>query len=102
MDFIISTLQKDEIRRYWSKQWYPEAFYLLATVDYLSRIHEIPLCTKYDDIRSSSLKQPLYPRDITIAAKLSKDSRVKEQSRKEAIPEFLRFNIIESEIRNVY
>lgn len=102
LDFIISTLQKDEIGRYWSKQWYPEAFYLLAMVDYLSRIHKIPQCTKYDDIRSSSLKQPLYPRDITIAAKLSKDPRVKEQSRKEAIPEFLRFNIIESEIRNIY
>ena len=36
LDFIIDTLKEDDIRRYWNKKWYPEAFYLLATVDYLS------------------------------------------------------------------
>ena len=102
LDFIITILQKDEIRRYWNKSWYPEAFYLLAMVDYLSRINDIPLCTKYDDIRTHSLKEPLYPRDITMAAKLTPDKKVREMSRREAIPEFLRFNIIEREIRNVY
>ena len=102
LDFIITTLQVDEINRYWNKNWYPEAFYLLAMVDYLSRLNDIPLCTKYDDIRTQSLKEPLYPRDITMAAKLSPDKKVMEKSRREAIPEFLRFNIIESEIRNVY
>ena len=102
LDFIITILQKDEISRYWNKRWYPEAFYLLAMVDYLSRINEIPLCTKYDDIRTHSLKEPLYPKDITMAAKLSPDKKVRETCRREAIPEFLRFNIIESEIRNVY
>jgi transcriptional regulator with XRE-family HTH domain len=102
LDFIITTLQADEINRYWNKNWYPEAFYLLAMVDYLSRLNDIPLCTKYDDIRTQSLKEPLYPRDITMAAKLSPDKKVMEKSRREAIPEFLRFNIIESEIRNVY
>ena len=30
LDFIISVLETDDIRRYWSKKWYPEAFYLLA------------------------------------------------------------------------
>ena len=102
LDFIITTLQNDEISKYWNKKWYPEAFYLLAMVDYLSRINDIPLCTKYDDIRTHSLKEPLYPRDITMAAKLTPDKKVREMSRREAIPEFLRFNIIEREIRNVY
>ena len=102
LDFIVTTLQKDEISRYWNKKWYPEAFYLLAMVDYLSRVNEIPLCTKYDDIRSRSLKEPLYPRDVLMAAKLHKDLDLREQCKREAIPEFLRFNIIESEIRDVY
>ena len=101
-DFIVTTLQEDEISRYWNKKWYPEAFYLLAMVDYLSRMNEIPLCTKYDEIRTHSLKEPLYPRDVMLAAKLNKELDIRERCRREAIPEFLRFNIIESEVRNVY
>lgn len=102
LDFIVTTLQEDEISRYWNKKWYPEAFYLLAMVDYLSRVNEIPLCTKYDEIRTHSLKEPLYPRDVMLAAKLHPELDVRERCRREAIPEFLRFNIIESEVRNVY
>ena len=102
LDFILNALQKDDIRRYWKKRWYAEAFYILAAVDYLSRINGIPLCTKYDDIRSQSLKEPLYSRDVAMTAKLAPDLDILEQSKREAIPEFLRFNIIESEIANVY
>jgi hypothetical protein len=102
LDFIVETLQKDEISKYWSKKWYPEAFYLLAMVDYLSRIHGIPLCTRYDEIRAHSLKEPLYPRDVLLLAKLDGDTDAKEKCKREAIPEFLRFNIVESEVRNVY
>lgn len=102
LDFIVTTLQEDEISRYWNKKWYPEAFYLLAMVDYLSRVNEIPLCTKYDEIRTHSLKKTLYPRDVMLAAKLHSELDVRERCRREAIPEFLRFNIIESEVRNVY
>lgn len=102
LDFIIDTLKEDDIRRYWSKKWYPEAFYLLAAVDYLSRIYEIPLCSQYDDIRSHSLKSPLYPRDVQMSSRLDRNSESKERCRRAAIPEFSRFNIMESEIRNVY
>ena len=102
LDFIIDTIESDEINRYWKKKWYPEAFYLLAMVDYLSRINNIPLCTRYNNIRTKSLAAPLFPRDVLLAAKLHKSLDVKEQCEKEAIPEFRRFNIIESEISNVY
>ena len=102
LDFIVTTLQEDKISRYWNKKWYPEAFYLLAMVDYLSRVNGIPRCTKYDEIRTHSLKEPLYPRDVILAAKLHTEFDVKEKCMREAIPEFLQFNIIESEIRNVY
>ena len=43
----------------------------------------------------------LYPRDVILVAKLDASLDVKEQCLKEAIPEFMRFNIVESEIRNV-
>lgn len=102
IDFIISELQSDDISRYWQKKWYAEAFYLLAMIDYLSRIHEIPLCNKYDDIRSRSLKETLYPKDVIMTAMLDAKSDIKKRSKDESIPEFMRFNIVESEVRNVY
>jgi DNA-binding Xre family transcriptional regulator len=55
LDFIISTLQSDEIRRLYEKQWYPESLYLLAMVDYLSRENDLPFCSNYNDIREHSL-----------------------------------------------
>ena len=102
IDFIVTALKNDDVRRYWDKKWYPEAFYVLAMVDYLSRINDIPLCMRYNDIRSQSLKKAIYPRDVVMAAKLHPSLDVRENCKKEAIPEFLRFNIIENEIGNVY
>lgn len=37
IDFLIETLKEDMIRQYYDKKWYPESFYLLAMVDYISR-----------------------------------------------------------------
>lgn len=101
LDFIIDTLKENQIRAFWERKWYRESFYLLAMVDYLSRENNLPLCNDYDDIRKCTLPEPLYPRDIMLAAKLDGSLDMKEQCLKEAIPEFLRFNIVESEIRNV-
>lgn len=100
-DFLIETLEKDDIRTYYNKQWYPESFYLLAMLDYISRIHDIPLCEEYGDLRCQRLKEPLYPSSIVALSLANNDNNVKEEALQSAIPEFRRFNIIESEIRNV-
>ena len=87
---------------HWDREWYPESFYLLAMIDYLSRENGLPLCQDYEDIRSCALLEPLYPRDFNLTAKLNRSLDLRKQSMEEAIPEFKRFNIIESEIRDVY
>ncbi len=43
IDYIIETLKSDDVNRYWNKKWYPEAFYTLAMLDYLSSINDIHL-----------------------------------------------------------
>ena len=53
--FIIETLKSNEIRSYYDKEQYPQAFYLLAMVDYLSRENDLPLCNVYDDMRKQKL-----------------------------------------------
>lgn len=48
MDFIIDMLSTDEVRTLYNRRWYPEAFYLLAMVDYLSRENGVSICTNYN------------------------------------------------------
>lgn len=101
INFIIETLEKDEIRKFYNCRWFPECFYLLAMLDYISRINSIPLCEEYNDLRTQKLKQPLYPSGIVASSLVSDITSEKERALKEAIPEFLRHNIIEGEVRNV-
>ena len=101
IDFIIDTLENNEINNYYKRKWYPECFYLLAMLDYISRINNIPYCNEYDELRKQKLSKPLFPSGIIATSLVSDTSNIKEQSLAEAIPEFLRYNIIESEVRNV-
>lgn len=100
--FVIELLQTNQIRKLYEKKWYPEALYLLAMLDYLSRENNIPICKNYNDIRSTKLKQRVYPSSVIILCKTMNSDAPKEECIRLAIPEFLRFNIVESEVRNVF
>ncbi len=100
-DFMIETLDKDDIREYYKWKWYPECFYLLAMLDYVSRVNGVSLCEEYNDIRRQKLSEPLYPASVLAIDTVSKKDFAKEEARRTAIPEFMRFNIVESEVRNV-
>ena len=101
VDFIIDTLESDEIRKLYKRKWYPKAFYLLAMVDYLSNKNEIPLCSNYNDVRKQHLREPLYPTGVLLSDAALHTNQYKEEARRNAIPEFLHFNIIECEVQNV-
>lgn len=101
IDFMISLIESDEIRKVYERQWYPEAMYLLAMLDYLSRMNDIPLCSRYDDIRAKKLSKPLYPTGVLTESEVLKSDKPLRKAEREAISEFLRFNIIENEVRNV-
>ena len=101
LDFIIHTLQSDEIRKYFDKKWYPESLYLLAMVDYLSRENGLPISLEDNDIRAHKLAEPLFPLSVVMADAIAKDGKWKAESLRDAIPEFIHFNIVESEVRNV-
>ena len=99
--FIIDTLERRDIRDYYERKWYPESLYLLAMLDYLSRENGVPLCDEYDDLRRCRLAEPVYPAGVrAVSAAAGSDAALKRAA-KAAIPEFMRFNIVESEVRNV-
>ena len=102
LDFIIEILESNKIRKLYQKKWYPESLYLLAMVDYLSRENGLPVCSDYNDIRAAKLREIIYPLGVITMSVFSRSDEPKKQSLQEAIPEFMRFNIVESEVRNVY
>lgn len=101
LDFLIETLSGDEAEKYFERGWYPEALYLVAMVDYLSRENDIPLCDKYDSLRAVRLQKPIFPSSLRVEAKVMQDNALLDDAVSNAIPEFARFNIIESEVRDV-
>lgn len=99
--FLTEALEQDLIRAYYERKWYPESLYLLAMVDYLSRVNGIPLCEDYDDLRKCRLTETVYPASVLSLSAASGTQEAKERSQQVAIPEFMRFNIVESEVRSV-
>ncbi len=102
VNFIIDTLESGKIRKLYQKKWYPESLYLLAMVEYLSRENNLPLCMEYGDIRKVKLQDPIYPAGIIAMSAASHSEDPKKESLRNAIPEFIRFNIVEREVHNVY
>jgi len=101
INFLIYILQSSKINDYFEKKMYFESFYLLAMVDYLSRINNVPIAVEYDYIRKYKLDTIIYPSSILAKSFIFKNNKPKEKSIKECIPEFFQYNIIENEIRNV-
>lgn len=95
IDFVIEILQSDEVKRYWRLHMYKEAFYLVAMTDYFSRKNNINIFSGFDEIRSCKLKNKLYSSDVLIEYKLTHDDAVLVNAEKKAIPEFLKYNIVE-------
>lgn len=101
LEFIIDVLEMDTIRKLYKKKWYPESLYLLGMLDYLSKENDLPMCTNYNDIRDHKLDQVVYPSSVLIQTAVMHNEHIKEEAKQKAIPEFMRFNIVESEVRNI-
>lgn len=101
INFLLETLESDDIRTYYERRWYPECLYLLAMVDYLSRENHIPMDAAYDDLRRLRLEKPIYPASVRAMAVATGDDQALRDAERTAIPEFRRFNIIENEVKNV-
>jgi len=70
-------------------------------VDYLCRINNMPLISMFDELRQGKFKEIIYPASVLLYCSITKNEEYKEECLRYAIPEFLRHNIVEAEIRNV-
>ncbi len=101
IDFLIEVIENDTISKYWQSEWFPEAFYVLAMTDYVSRLHDVPLCNRYDYMRNQKLQKKIYPTGILLMSMVSNDESILTEAFENSIPEFKRFNIIENEVEKV-
>lgn len=99
--FILDVIEEDRIRSFYKKKWYPEAFYLLALIDYLCRLENFGIVTEYEDIRKQKLDRVIYPGSVIVMYNILKDEKIKRNAIKGSIPEFIKFNIVEGDVFNV-
>ncbi len=88
LSVILETIESDDVATYMRHEDYLKALYLVATVDYLSKKNDIPLCDKYDSVRKVRLEQPYYVGD----------SELLDAPRENCLDEYLRYNIYEQNL----
>ena len=98
--FLVVVLKKNIIRYCYEENLLIECFYLLGLVDYLCRINGLPFDKEYEDIREYELEERVFPGGINILCSIENSDNAKQEALNNAIPEFLRFNIVEWGIRN--
>jgi len=101
LPFLITVLKKDVIRYCNDNNILLECYYLLGMIDYLCRVNNLPLDGGYNDIRKYELSEKVFPGGINILCSISGNDEPKKEALKKAIPEFLRFNIVEWGVRDV-
>ena len=99
--FLEEIYKSEKIQDYFQKKQFLECFYLLGMVDYLCKENNIPLNFKYNSIRQYKLGDLVFPRGVITECVVFGNEFPKKDYLKKAIPEFLRFNIVEAEVRNV-
>jgi len=101
LEFLLSILKSNEIQDYYNKNQLLECFYLLGMIDYLCRVNDLPFDSEYNYIRKYKLETPVFPSGVYVLCSVYGNDKPKDEFLKEAIPEFLRYNIVESGIRDV-
>ncbi|MBE6143537.1 MAG: helix-turn-helix transcriptional regulator [Erysipelotrichaceae bacterium] len=98
-EFLKKYLINKEIEKLVIDKEYVKAFYLLSFVDYICLKNDLPLANKYDKLRKQKLDK-IYVSESIFLLLLNKKITV-SQIFNECNKEFLKHNIIESEVENV-
>ena len=98
--FINTVIKNKQIDYYYKNNGEEYAFYLLALIDYLCRIHNMPLYSdRYNSLRKQKLKNAFFVGSDIIKFDSIEDAESKLKIK--GIPEFKKYNIIEENVFNV-
>lgn len=98
---FVEMIEKSEIiEKALSFGYDKEGLYLLAMVEYLCNEHGELLPEKYQYFTKMCLPERIYPAGVLLLA-MTIEPDAKERWDKQGIPEFLKYNIVEGDIRDV-
>ncbi len=105
-DFVVKIIKEKWIETFWKWGWKEESLYVLALLDYLSDLYQVEPFTYYDWYRNQKLDNVLYPQSILIEDHLKPEQNIKEKVIKKCQQDycssfFIKYNIVEGDIRNV-
>ena len=95
--FIDEIVNKEYIEIYWNNKNRLCACYLLAMIDYLCRLENLPMIEKFDCIRGYRLSKLVYPYSFNFI----NNEELLDSALAQAIPEFYRHGIVEGDVFNV-
>lgn len=95
-DFLIKHLKSDTVTYYFKENRYLESLYLLSMIDYLCKIHNIPLAKQYNEIREYKLDKLYVSKSVYLMLK-TKTVKITDLYN-ESIDTFLKHNIMEADI----
>lgn len=98
--FLVKYLTNDTIERYYQSKEYLKAIYLVSLIDYLCKKNNLPLVNKFSEIRKYKIDKLYVSESLFLLLSLKKVNV--SQIYKESNPIFLKHNIVEAEIENVY
>lgn len=99
--FLNELLSSERIEYYFKMHSYSKALYLLALADYLCDKHHVKRVTKYEPLRKLKLKKLLMSNDLLLIKRVVSEERFSEII-SSMMPEFLKYNIVEDDLYNVY
>lgn len=84
---VLGIIESEDVEYYRLHSDYIKMLYLVATVDYISKKYDIPLCDKYNGVRNIKLEEPFYVGDSVLM-----------NTEKNVIEEFAKYNIMEGDL----
>jgi len=100
LEFLQQLFNSDQVEKLYRRRLYFHCFYLVGLADYLCRIHQLPLASEYQEIRSHRLRKTAVPLSLEMLQKVDPNNPEFLHAQKAAIPEFSRFNILEGNVRD--
>lgn len=105
-EFIKEVINDNWVGYFWDKEWYFESLYTLAMIDYLTYIYHAPVYEPLDKYRQYKLSEPVFPFSMLLIDSIKRNDEQKQQALKECSEDecgrfFLKYNIVEKDIRDV-
>jgi len=99
IEFINTVLLEENLDTIFSSGQYRRTLYLVAMIEYLCRINNVPVKKEIQKYQEYKLKDLTFFDDVETYFHVTEKTDLKEQVMRDSLPEFLKYNIAERNVR---